>query len=293
MQSSQVNDLLMDDLIEDHLGVLAAEGKSINTITDRRRVLRRLQEDLPYGILAACREQLQAWLGYEKWSRRTRAVYAYHMFAFVDWLEDRGFFPNGKPTKGMRHPKRPRAVAKLVPAQVVEVALDAPEPLYTAVLLARYQGLRRCEAAACLREDVTERVTYVRDAKGGDPQTVPTHPAVWEHVKDRPPGPLVTRHGQPITADQLGHIALRYFRSRGLYGMGLHDLRRWFGREVYQRTGHNLRVTQQVLRHANISPALQVYLGVTEDETFEAVTAIPHVRTSGLADIQPGRPDAA
>lgn len=250
---------------------------SENTITDRRRILFRLHEDLPYGVLAACADQLRAWLAGpddRRWSRNTRATYADHIWAFFAWAARNGYLPAGNPTAGLRRPKRPRPVARRVAAQVIDVALAAPEPLLTAVLLGRYQGMRRCESAACRREDITEEETYIRHAKGGDPQVVPTHPVVWQHVKDRPPGPLVVdRHGRQMTPDQLGQVALRYFRRNGLDGTGLHDLRRWCGREIYKLT-RDIRVTQEILRHVSVATT-QVYIAVSAEEKARAVRALP------------------
>lgn len=266
--------------------MLRAEGKSPATIRDRGRCLRRLHEDLPCGWVFACREQLVAWLGYEEWSPATRRAYTGHVLGGYAWLYEHGHI-SLNPALGIRRPRVPRKEIRIVSDDQLAIALTAPEPLLTAVMLANYQGLRRAEAAACRREDITEEVTTIRRAKGGETQTVPTHPAVWEHVKDRPRGPLVTgMDGEELTAEQLGALARRWFLRAGLTEVtrdgrvlvvGLHHFRRRYG-TLIQRLHRNIRITQECLRHKSVTTTADAYAKVTDDECRDAVRSLPWLK---------------
>lgn len=281
-------DLDMSILIEQHLTALKAEERSPATIRDRGRCLRRLHEDLPHGILYACTEQLQAWLAYDQWDRWTRYTYTSHLLAFFRWLLAQGI-RDDDPTRALRRPPAPKCLPRPATAAQIAVALTAPEPLRTAVLLAMYEGMRRSEIARCRREHITEELTIIPIAKGGNAQSVPTHPIVWEHVRGLEPGPLIVHRGYEMTPERLSGYALRWFRSRGLRGFGLHQLRHWYGTTIQRELG-DIRVTQECLRHASIS-STQIYTQVTPGQRAKAVAALPRVTEPGSGRL--GDPDAA
>lgn len=279
--------LTMSYLIETHLTAIAAEGASANTRKDRGRCLRRLHDDLPFGIAAATTEQIQAWLGYEKWSRWTRRTYANHLFGFYEWLTAEGYLPED-PTAGMASPKAPKCTPRPATDEQLAIALTAPEPLRTAVILAAYGGLRRSEIVGVDRDHVTEDVIYIPEAKGGSPQTVATHPLIWEHVRHRPRGPLIASEGVRLTAEQLSGLALRWFRAHGLPAFGLHRFRHWYGTCI-QREHHDLLITQQALRHASVV-STQGYALVASQARDAAVRSLPWMGMSGPVDTRPGHP---
>jgi len=272
----------MSVLLEQHIAVLRAEGASEATIRERRRCLLRLHDDLPHGVLYACTEQLQAWLGYERWSAWTRYTYFGHITEFYRWLARSGLRPDD-PTAEMRRPKAPACVPRPATEAEIRLALEAPEPIRTAAMLAYYMGLRRAEAARACREHITEDITLIPVAKGGDTQTIPTHPAVWEHVRDIPPSDdprrprrLILEDGKPVTPERLGVLVRRWASSVGLRGWGLHRLRHAFGTEIQRVTG-DIRVTQECLRHRSIR-STQIYTQVTEEQRRAAIERLPWAR---------------
>lgn len=283
----------MSVLIDEHETVLKRKGElSDNTIEDRIRCLRRLHEDLSCGWVYACRELLIAWLEGpaepgRRWSPATKRVYTAHVVAGYAWLEEMGYLPDGNPAVRLPRPRLPRKEVRIATDEQLAVALTAPEPLRTAVLLATYQGLRRAECAGCWREDITEHTTTIRKAKGGEVQTVPTHPAVWAHVAGLPAGPLIADgDGVQLTPERLGYVAAAWFKAQGdvfvergrdsRQGFGLHHFRRRFG-TIIQRTHRNLRVTQECLRHKSVTTTAQAYTLVTDEERGAAVRSIPWV----------------
>jgi integrase/recombinase XerD len=53
-----------------------------------------------------------------------------------------------------------------------------------------------------------------------------------------------------------------------------HQLRHWYGTNVLLAAGGNLRVAQELLRHANLN-ATAIYTRVTSDQQADAVVALP------------------
>lgn len=166
-------------------------------------------------------------------------------------------------------------------------ALELPEPFRTAVVLAGWAGLRVSEIAGCHREHVTQDRVLVVCGKGGDPGTVPTHPFVWEQVRGRAGGPLVTdRWGRPVDGHWLTVHARKAFDRAGLAGVHLHRLRHWYGTMI-QATLGDLRVTQECLRHRHVT-STQGYTKVTGGQRTAAVASLPVPRQAGLSQLSSG-----
>lgn len=268
----------MSDLLGQHIAVLEYEGARPSTIRGRRRCILRLHDDLPHGVLYATTEQLQAWLAYDRWDRWTRYTYYSHLAGFYAWLQSSGI-RGDNPMEGIRRPKAPACVPRPASEDEIRLALGAPEPIRTAAMLAYYQGMRRSEITACCREHITEEVTVIPVAKGGEMQTVPTHPAVWEHVRDLPDGPVVTERGRPVSPDRLSVLVRRWAQRAGIAQpgdrWGLHRLRHAFGTQV-QRLGRDIRVTQECLRHRSIR-STQIYTQVTDEQRRAAIARLPWI----------------
>lgn len=275
--------LAMSDLLEQYIVVLQAAEASPDTIAERRRCILRLHEDLPHGVLYACTEQLQAWLSYQKWSRWTRYTYWQSLNAFYSWLQEAGYRPDN-PMDGTRRPKAPACVPRPALDEEIRLVLSADDPIKTAAHLAYYMGFRRKEIVQAYREDFTEEMTVIPSAKGGDVQTVPTHPAVWELVRDRPAGPLIVdEYGRQMTREQLSRIVRAWARRNGIIvphddrrrTWGLHRLRHSFGTEIQRRVG-NLEVTRRCLRHKSIHSTV-IYTAVSDNERIAAVKCLPRI----------------
>jgi len=134
--------------------------------------------------------------------------------------------------------------------------------------------MRREEISAAEREDFTAEVTRIPVAKGGDPQVVPTHPYVWDHIRARAPGRLLIGHrGKPISGHWLGLYARRAFDAVGLPRVHLHRLRDRYGTVIQELYG-DLRVTQECLRHASVATT-EGYTKVTDARRRQAVARLP------------------
>ncbi len=278
---------MSDQLLDLHARHLRAGGKSRRTIEARVNVLGRLNGWLPFGLAFAATEQIEAWLsdlrtlGRSRW---TLSVYAYHIRAFYQWATSAGFL-DGDPTASIPQPKAPRCLPKPVTEEELAAMLDAlPEPLRTAATLAGYAGMRVSEIAACMREHITAETILIPSGKGDQPGVVPTHPIVWALVVNRSPGPLVTnRRGQPVDGHWITQTARYHLDRLGLHTVHLHRLRHRYG-TLIQATVGDLRVTQECLRHKNVT-STQGYTQVTGHQRRAAVLALPVPDTGARAGL--------
>lgn len=268
----------MTDLVAAHLDHLRAAGYSQRTIKARADVLRRLHEALDLGLAFASTAEIEAWLGTDDWSRWTRHTYSGHIRGFYAWADGR--YLDGDPTADMPVPPGSRCIPRPVTDDELRQALGSPYPWSMVVRLAAYAGLRVSEIARADREDATEQTLYVPTGKGGEPGTVPMHPYLWQAVAHLPPGPLV-RHsrGGRVGGHWISTEARRHFLRIGLPGVHVHRFRHWYGTNVQARVG-DLRVTQECLRHRNVS-STQAYTLVTGAQRSAAVVSLPVPGPSG------------
>lgn len=274
----------MSYLIPAYLDHLRAGDKSERTIESAREVLQRLHYDLPFGLGFAATEQLEAWLGRPGWSRWTRITYGKHVRSFYHWATAAEHL-DGDPAANLPRPKAPRCVPNPVTEAELARALESPEPWFTVVVLAAYAGLRSDEISRARREHVDAEQFVVPLGKGGDAGAVPTHPFLWEVVRPRAPGRLVTdTMGRPTTGRWLSINARAHFDSMGLPEVHLHRFRHRFGTMIQAQFG-DLRVTQECMRHASIT-STQGYTLVSDQRRAAAVGSIPN--PDGISRSLPG-----
>jgi integrase/recombinase XerC len=276
---------MSDELLGLHLAHLRAGGKSPNTVDARRTVLNQLYHSLPFGLVYATTEQLEAWLaglrerGCSRW---TLSIYAYHVRSFYQWAHGAGFLP-GDPAAILKKPTAPQSVPDPITEDELAACLTLAEPYRTACILAAFAGLRRSEIARCRREHITPEALMIPNGKGEKPGVVPTHPYVWQHVKDRGPGHLVLDlGGRPVQPHWLSVAMRGAFDALGLPAVHLHRLRHRYGTIIQATTG-DIRVTQECLRHASIS-STQGYTLVTDERRTSAVALLPVPRNGQPTD---------
>lgn len=266
----------MRDFIDEHLDWLDAIGRSDNTIDDRRKLLRRLDRDLPYGLDQAIESELTGWLAGRRLSVQSKATYINHILDFYKWACDprRGEYLDMNPAAGLERPKVPGGVPRpCTDEQAATLLTRAMEPYRTAAHLAAFAGLRCYEIVQLRREDVSEDNILIFKGKGNKPATLDTHPALWGHVKDRPRGLLVANRKRPFTADQLSRYAAAHFRKGLKVDVTLHQLRHWLLTTMLEQ-GEDLRTIQEVARHASLATT-QRYTLVTNARRRRAMRAVP------------------
>lgn len=266
-----------NEFVEEHLDYLRASDTSDETIRSRRNALRVLHKFSPMGLLGANRDTIITWMADLRkrgLSQATRAIYGYHICAFYDWFcaEYEWFATN--PCDGIDFPKRPRGLPRPATEEELGLLLALPEPILTVVVLGAFGGGRRAEIAAARREHVTPETWLIPRGKGGISRVVPTHPYLWEHVKDRPAGPLVrTRNGDPVTPLWITQTSRRWFNRVGLQHVSPHRLRHRYGTMI-QRLYKDIRVTQKALGHKHLT-STEGYTDVAPESVAEGVQALP------------------
>lgn len=280
----------MTDLIEAHLRHIEAGGLAPeSTVDDRRKILRRLDRDLPCGLEAANAAELEAWfvagrtrLG-RPWSRKTKATYHEHIAAFYRWAcqAPRGQKPklDWNPFEDIPRPRTPRGVPRpALDGQVADVLARAERPWRTAVLLAAYAGMRVGEIAAATREQLAMDLLIIT-GKGGRTRVVPRHPAIAEEVARLEPGRLFRRpRGGDADGDWLSGRVSDHLTELGYPLLTAHMFRHWFATTTLAACG-NLRVVQELLGHSDPATTA-VYTQVTDEQRRLAVGALPALATA-------------
>ncbi|HTE69690.1 MAG TPA: tyrosine-type recombinase/integrase [Actinomycetes bacterium] len=210
------------------------------------------------GWLAACRNP---------WTRRT-----YHITArqWHRWLLDRGL-RSDDPTAVIPPPRTPRSTPRPAPTIAITTLLRvAPRRARAYIVLGVYEGLRCCEIARIRGEHFDGDRFYV-EGKGGDGKWMPVHPLVAQLRRGYPavgfwfPGV----HDGHVSAKAVSRTVSLAFRRTG-HNVTAHQLRHWFGTMVLRHSGGDIRVVQELLRHASLQSS-QVYTQVDSTARTSAV----------------------
>lgn len=251
-------------MIDKHCRYAALTGCRPRTVQVKARILRAFDRRAP--ILTATRSDVIGWIDRDL-SAQTRSNYLAHLRGFYAWaaVED---LREDDPTRGIRTPKIPRRFPRPMPdADLARAIAAAPNPIRTWLILAAYAGLRGCEIAMMRGEDIdwSARKIHVPEGKGGAVGWVPLHPIVDDALRDWP------RRG-PLWAAHYTHVTARtntFLHSLGIEST-LHTARHWFGTNVLETSGGNVRVAQECLRHESIASTM-VYTQITSSARSSAV----------------------
>lgn len=267
---------MSNDYLAEHIVHLKAGPSSDRTIASRQSVCRALNNWLPFGLAFAATEQIEAWLAAHRQagrSRHTLNVYAYHVQAFYQWACAAQLL-DGNPSASIRQPTKPRCIPNPITEAELSRALEAPEPIRTAVILAAFEGLRVSEIAACERAHLTAETLIVPSGKGGDPDVVPMHPYVWAELSGRPLGRFILdNQGRPVTGHWITVHARTVFDRLGLPDVHPHRLRHRYGTLIQDMQG-DIRVTQKCLRHRRVT-STEGYTLVSDAKRDAAVKQLP------------------
>jgi integrase/recombinase XerD len=205
------------------------------------------------------------------WSRST---YVGSLHAWGRWLVQTGRREQD-PAAGLPKPRNPKTVPRPISEHDTQkIIRSASGRELIMILLAAYAGLRVHEVAKIRGEDISEESLYV-EGKGGVIAMIPTHPLIWEAAASLPREGwwFPSRQGDgPLTSHAVGLIMAATIRGAGVNGTA-HQLRHRYGTAVLRASGGNLRVAQELLRHA--SPATTAgYTLVEDSEKRSAVLAL-------------------
>jgi integrase len=247
--------------------------------------------ELPCG-LQATGEELLAWLATRS-SPRTRSTYTHALRHFYGWCVKTGRL-DVNPAADLPPVRVPAGQPRPIPADDLDLLLTyARSPEREWMMLLLYEGLRCCDLAQLRREDITQETVLIRRSKGGRSRVVPTHPAVWELVRDLPPGPVASTSAARISSriNRECDVLARVLGRPSLAEVTAHRLRHTAG-TIWYRATRDLRATQQLLGHASPSTT-QVYAAPADETLRAAVLAMPTVAASGAVAATGGAPAPA
>lgn len=260
----------MSDLITRYERHLTALRRSPNTIRTYGIALRRLNRDLPNGLVGACRDELEEFLA----TRRSIQDVLLHravLQGFFAWAcdpEEHDEWLDFNPAERLHRPGTPEPDPKPVSsAQLARILAAASEPYRTLFVLAAYAGLRCIEISRVEREHITEQTLLVRRGKGDKLRRIPTHPILWRAVAGLPPGRITTLTDRQVSMN--GNRALHKIEP----GATMHRLRHWFGTEAYNAS-LDLLAVKELMGHATVATT-QVYVRVADGQRRAAVDALP------------------
>lgn len=272
-------------VVGQHLEWLRLRGLSAHTVYSRQRVLARLETELAVPLLLADERMLRAWRAGLRVSSDSVTGYVAHVRQFYGWaLAERLILTD--PAVVIPAPRRRRRLPRPIGEDDLMAVLDAaPGRVRPWLVLAAWAGLRAQEIARLRCEDLHSRheppvlVVTALAAKGGTERIVPLSPFVLAELeRARLPGhgwAFLRRDGKPgpNSAAHISHLANNHLHNCGVSAT-LHQLRHRFATQLYQASGKDLRLVQDLLGHASLSTTAG-YAAWDRSQAPGAVSALP------------------
>lgn len=256
-----------EEIVAAYTSWLNSWSPSQKTVTARRTLAAARMK--AWGLDGFTTENIQQFLGTPDWKRWTRATYHAHLKDFCAWLTASGYLDEN-PMEDVRKPGRPASLPRPLSEREVEMVLAAAGGrVRDWVRIALLSGLRAHEIAKLRGEDVTTEGIYV-EGKGGVRALLPAHPELWEMAQRYPrqgywfPGKTEPHMAASTITIGVGEL----FRTLGITG-SIHRCRHVYGTRLL-RAGVNIRVVQQLMRHASLATTA-TYTAVDEDEMKAAI----------------------
>lgn len=176
-----------------------------------------------------------------------------------------------KKAKAPRRLPRPYATEKL--ARLLSTGMYRKTRMQ--ILLCAYAGFRAHETAKMRGEHIDGPWLIVK-GKGGVEARVPLHPAIAEYAAHFPVRglwfPSPSNPDKSISPKSVGRNISHAMRRAGFPAVS-HQLRHWFGTENLE-INPNIRVVQQVMRHASIT-STAIYTLIGGETELATVIALP------------------
>lgn len=248
------------------------------TITDRKRILRRLSEWAGGPILFLTADDLRSWQVREAHRVQPSTLHSYLVAvrAFYAWAKVRGLI-DVDPAAELDMPRLPKRLPDPIAEDVYRRCVEGAPPDLAAILgLAGFAGLRAIEIARLAWTAVRWHDRTLRlDGKGSKERVVPLEgelPSLLVALPTRS-GPVIVRrdggkgHNSAHTISQRANVWLHDHDC----DWTLHGCRHRFASLAYQGTGDLLAV-QRLLGHS--SPATtQIYAEASAEQLRAAAQA--------------------
>ena len=236
------------DEVHGWLRSMRRRNLSPGTIEKRASVARRLSDHAGVALIETSTDAIESWLDSRTTSPRTRYTDISHVSAFFVWAIRDGIVDHD-PTVRIDRPKvrngLPRPIGNDDLRRALFMAPDAK--MRALLLLASLGGLRCAEIAGLTGADFNDGMMLVH-GKGGRDRVVPVHPRVADAVRahrSSPHGPLFD-----LSPVKVSHAIRRHLHDCGVIASA-HQLRHWFATSLYETSGHDLRMVQELLGHSS------------------------------------------
>jgi integrase/recombinase XerD len=269
------------ELLEQWARAMRAAGRSQRTVTDWPKVIelvaRRTGQhpaefttDALAGVLAALP------------SAGTRCAYWGALRSWHRWLVDVEELRADNPMRKLQRPKGPRRRPRPVSTAQLQRILDSGirRRTRTWILLAALQGLRVHEIAKVRGEDVDLEAQRLRViGKGGVDAELPLHPLVAAEAERYPRAgywfPSYEGYSRALETVHPNTVSSTVSRAMDRAGIPCtaHQLRHWFGTNTLRTAKGNLRVAQDLLRHASIATTA-LYTQIDDTDRRAALTGL-------------------
>jgi site-specific recombinase XerD len=231
-------------------------GLTESTIDARLGVLRRLERHLGRPAHTATFAELVEFLEHTAGlAARTRYTYVSHLGCYWRWLVVEQHVA-ADPTLRLYRPRLRRGLPRPIATDDLRHVLEqSAGPMLAAATLAAFAGLRCAEIAGLRRGDVIDRaddaVLHLVRTKGDRQRVVPLHPAALSALRAMPmPAAGFVFAGWAGDAGRVSRAIRSHMHACGVPASA-HQLRHWFATELYEHSGHDLRLTQEMLGHAS------------------------------------------
>jgi integrase/recombinase XerD len=281
-------------VIGDYMQHLRRRGYSTATRETYLGILR------PY--LASCdpatvtAPAIEGWLDGRRLGPLGRYTYVSCIASFHRWALEGGRV-GGDPTTTLVRPKVPRRLPRPIATEDLVRAVDtAPARMKVWLSLAAYGGLRCMEIASLRVSDMRYArppSIHLRSTKGAKDRMVPLAEETRQAIDlYRPPthgwmfpalNPTGSRTERPIDRRYVSREIGRHLHDQGIPATA-HQLRHWFGTEMYRRT-RDIKLVGELMGHSQMSTT-SLYVALVPSEA--AVEAVRTLRALPVDDVAKG-----
>lgn len=265
----------LNDLLLVYAAFMAAGGCTDRTISERLRSVRRLLRSAGTDRVDRLTQADALLYIASVTSKSSRATYGHHVRSFAAFLESQNI--PAPFAKGLPVPRFPRGVPRPIDANELAAAIACgTRRERTMLILAAYAGLRVSEIGRVRGEDLDRGTgTLYVLGKGGKQAIIPAHRLLLDEADHYP------ARGSWFGLTDAGSCrsSVWRFMHRALDRIGStaapHQVRHFYGTSLLD-SGANIRVVQELMRHANLS-STQVYTQVRPTELRAAIDRLPEI----------------
>lgn len=262
---------------------MRAQSWSEETVRERLNLVKRVSVSASVSATQLTADDVREFLAGGTFGDSTRRAYYLWLQSWFRWcvLDE---IRDDNPTDRIPKPKAGRRQIRPLRTAHVEamLATNMRARTRTMILLGAYQGFRVSEIAKVSGRDVDRLSETIRvEGKGGVVAYLPLHPIIaaesaaydalgwWFPSRHNPTGHV---RGESVT-DVVGDV----MRRAGVPGTP-HGLRHWYATELL-RQGVDIRVIQQLMRHASLATTEQ-YLHVEQERERAGILTLPDLRAA-------------